>query len=114
MAVNLAGIANKKAPLQFQFEGETVNAEFHPHKMTPAYRALLSRLDAGEKLGEEERESGALMLSDMLASWDVMAGDDPFPPTYENLMSVPIELVAAGVRAIWDALGKRMSGESSS
>jgi hypothetical protein len=113
MAVNLAAIAGKTAPLTFEFDGETVAAEFYPHRMTPARRAMLMRLDAGDVVGEESRDSAATMIADMLARWDVVAGDDPFPPTYDNLLTAPIELIGATARAIWDALGKRMSAESS-
>lgn len=113
MALSLAQLANKKAALQFEVEGEMVNAEFYPHLMTPKFRALLTKIDRGETLGENNKDSAAEMVSTMLASWDVTADDagTVYPPTYDNLLNAPLGLVMAAVYAIWEALGKRMTAE---
>lgn len=112
--VNIAVLAKKTAPLVFDFDGEKVNAEFYPHRITPSYRALLSRLDSGSILDEESKSAAAKMVSELVTKWDVMAGDDPAPLSYEALLEIPLTLLGATVQAIWEAVGKQMSGESSS
>jgi hypothetical protein len=114
MALNLASLASKKASLSFEFEGETVNAEFYPHKITPTYRALLGKLENQDEVDAQTKDATATMLSDLLVSWDVVAGDEPAPLTYECLLNVPTTLVGATARQIWEAVGKQISGESSS
>lgn len=114
MAINIAVLAKKTAPLVFEFDGETVNAEFTPHKITPAYRALLNRLDSGAGLDEDAKIATAKMLSDLITKWDVMAGDEPASLDYKHLVDIPLTLLGATCAAIWSAVGKLMNVESNS
>lgn len=94
--LDLRQIAEKRTPRTFEFDGEQVNIEILPHKITPEYRAklaaLASKADAGEE-SEEEKEQDAKMVADLMAKWDVEAGGDPLEPTYENLMLAPCTLL---------------------
>ena len=110
--MNLAALLSQTVSLKIHFSGDVVNAEYLPHKMTPKFRAFLIGLDNGVEIGEAQKDSAAQMAAEMLASWDVDYDGQPFPPTYDNLLTVPIELLSAVVRAIWTDLGKRMSSES--
>lgn len=112
MALNLATLLSQTVLLPIPFGDDVINAEYKPHKMTPKFRAFLINLDNGAGLGEAQKDSAAQMAAEMLASWDVDYDGQPFPPTYDNLLTVPIELLSAVVRAIWTDLGKRMSSES--
>lgn len=107
MAVNLATLAEKTSKLQVKFADEVINAEYRPYKMTPKFRALLIGLDKDGGIGEGNKVAVAEMLSQMLASWDVETNGEPYPPTYENLVDVPVEILGAVADAVWNDLGKR-------
>lgn len=120
MAVNIAALASKKSPLKFEFEGETVNANFYPHKLTPSFRAQLNRADSEGSADEQAHGSAVRMVAELIApDWDVMAGEEPFLPTaerdwYETLTLAPQSLISAIVKAISDEVGKRMTAETDS
>ena len=106
MALNIATLADKRASLSFEFEGETINATYYPHKITPEFRVRLGQIEDAEGTSEEDRDANAQMLSMILVEWDVMAGDEPFPPTYENLMLAPQALIGRTIAEINVELGK--------
>lgn len=99
--MNIAELANKRAKRTFDFDGEPVTIEFLPHKITPEYRA---RLDAGET--GEDGSGDARMLADILVGWDVLDGETPFPPTFENLCRAPQTLLSRTAAEILMELGK--------
>lgn len=108
MALNLATLRDKIAHLSFEFEGETVSIQYRPHKLTPEYMASIRRISQSDD-GEGEQDGAnydAQVVSDVLVSWDVMAGDEPFPPTYENLLLVPQALVSRVAVEILSDVGK--------
>jgi len=117
MAVNLADLAAKKKPLVFEFEGDTVNANYYPHKLTPTFRAKLNRIDLDGSADEQAHGSAVKMIAELLApDWDVMAGDEPFQPTsernwYDTLCLAPQGLIAATVAAISNDVGKQTPSE---
>jgi hypothetical protein len=103
--LNLLDLKNKKSTLEFDLDGETVKLEFYPHKLTPETRAQLARLDETAD-DDQARDTSAQLLADVIAHWDVMAGDDPYPPTYENLIVAPQTLVTRTVMEILAVVGK--------
>lgn len=107
MAVNLATLAEKTSKLQVKFADEVINAEYRPYKMTPKFRALLIGLEADGGIGEGNKVAVAEMLAQMVAGWDVESNGEPYPPTYDNLVDVPVEILGAVADAIWSDLGKR-------
>jgi hypothetical protein len=104
MALNLTALADKKAELKFDFAGEVVRIEYLPHKITPNYMARLQTL--GDGVEDDPSNADAKMVSEILVSWDVTAGDEPLPPTYENLMAAPQSLVSRVAMEIVAAVGK--------
>lgn len=101
--MDLETLRAKRASLKIEFDGETINAEILPHKLTPEYRARLQKLAREES---EERDADAQMVSELVASWDVTAGGEPYPPTYENLREIPIALLTVTATAILEYVGK--------
>lgn len=99
--MNLANLGNRNVRRTFDFDGESVTIEFPPHKITPEYRAQLEAMskssDEDEGEGEEAREvdlaQDAKLVSELLTGWDVEWDGQPYPPTYENLMKVPVTLL---------------------
>ncbi len=103
--MDLATLRDKRAALKIEFDGETINAEILPHKLTPEYRARLQKL-AKEEGDGDERDADAQMVSELVASWDITAGGEPYPPTYENLREIPIALLTITATAILEYVGK--------
>lgn len=121
MALNLATVAAKKLPLVFEFEGETVKANYYPNRMTPEFRARLNRIDRNEAEPDEQaRGSAVKLVAELLApDWDVMAGDEPFLPTaertwLETLCLAPQGLISVAIKAISESVGEQTSGETES
>jgi hypothetical protein len=104
-SLNLLDLKNKKSTLEFDLDGETVKVEFYPHKLTPETRAQLARMDETAD-DDQARDTSAQLLADVIAHWDVTAGDDPYPPTYENLIVAPQTLVTRTVMEILAVVGK--------
>lgn len=107
MPVNLATLAEKTVKLEIKFADEVIKAEYRPYKMTPTFRTVLIGLDKENGVGEKNRVAVVEMLSQMLASWDVETNGEPYPPTYDNLVEVPVEILGAVADAVWTDLGKR-------
>lgn len=107
--MDLGDLKNKVAPLTFDLDGETVNAKFYPHKLTPEDRARLQKLADDD----ETRDTDAQMLCTILESWDVTANGDPYPPTYENLLVAPQTLVTRTALEILSAVGKLATPKTS-
>lgn len=120
MALNIATLADKTTPLQFEIEGEPVNANWYPNKLTPAFRAQLNRLDKEGTEDEQAHGSAVKMVAILVApDWDVMAGSEPFLPTderdwYTTLCLAPQPLISATVQAISNALEKPTTAETES
>jgi hypothetical protein len=111
--MDLAVLKAKRAKLKIQYDGEDVNFEIYPHKLTPEYRAQLQKL-AREASEPESRDADAVMVADLLSSWDVLLDSQPFPPTYENLQQIPVALLATIAAEILVFVGKLAMPESSS
>lgn len=101
--MDIAALAQKRAPLVFDLDGETIHAEFYPHKMTPEYRARMLRVSDD---GDTQDDSDAQMLADVLVGWDVEEKGNPFPPTIENLKRAPQTLITRTALEILGVLGK--------
>ncbi len=106
--MDLAQLTNKRAKMTFDLDGETVSAEFYPHKLTPEYRAQLQQIARGDDDGTNGngRDTDAQMIAELLADWDVTANNEPYPPTYENLVKAPQTLITRTALEILDVVGK--------
>ena len=90
--MDLAALKSKRAKIKTAFDGEEISIEFSPHLLTPEYQARLRKLASNaEEAGEEN--SDVLFLSEIMSGWDVVNNGEPFPPTKENLRSVPAALL---------------------
>lgn len=103
--MDLASLQAKTSSLTFDFEGEAITAQILPHKLTPEYRSQLQKLSK-EQTSEDAKDADALMISDLVADWDVVNNGASFPPTYENLRLVPLSLLAATATEILEFVGK--------
>jgi hypothetical protein len=103
--MDLVSLRDKRAPLNFEIDGEEVKAHFRPHKLTPEYRAQLQRIGT-DQTDDESQDADAKMLSELLIDWDVQCDGNPYPPTYENLLMAPQTLVTRTALEILAAVGK--------
>lgn len=110
--LDLAQIAEKRTPRSFEFDDETVNIELLPHKVTPTYRSKLAALAQKAQAVDGEAEDGvaqveeqdAKMVADLMPKWDVQVKGEPFPPTYENLLLVPVTLLGRVASEIMEVI----------
>lgn len=116
MGLNLASLANKKHSRTFDFDGTPVTIDVLPHKITPEYRVKLAELAKQAASGEDtedqkQKEQDAQMVADLMPNWDVEwvegEGDGeskPYPPTYENLLTVPCTLLGRVASEIMEVI----------
>lgn len=108
--MDLSDLKKKRAPIEFQFDGEWVKGEYYPHKLTPTYQAEIRRIARDEG---DDQDGDAKVVSELLASWDVTADGQPFPPTYANLLTAPRSLVTRVALEILSEVGKLATPEES-
>lgn len=100
--MDLATLQARKHKITFDIDGEAVTIEIQPHKITPEYQARLTKL-AAEDSGQDD---DVTMLAELIVSWDVTCGGEPYLPTYENLLKAPRTLITRAVVEILEAVGK--------
>lgn len=96
--MDLAVLATKRVPRDFEFAGEPVHMECLPHKITPTYRVQLSALAKLARAEKEERspeqkEQDAQMIADLVPAWSITMQGEPYPPVYENLLDTPVTVL---------------------
>lgn len=112
--MDLTALREKKAKIKLTFDGEEVNCEFLPNKITPEYWARLQGLSTAEATEEETGNRDVVFLADTMPWWDITAGGEALPPTRENLRLCPNSLLAAIVGEILDYVGKQAVPSSAS
>lgn len=65
-----------------EWNGEKFSFDARTNILTPEWLQMNTDVD-------EKPENLARMLANTLTNWDITMGDDPFPPTFENLRKVP-------------------------
>ncbi len=102
--MELSDLLNKTASFTIEYQDEKIQVEIYTGKLTPQYRADLVAALTAET--ENRKDEYATMLSDLIASWDVILNGEAFPPTYESLVRLPYQLLAQMVNQVSDFLGK--------
>lgn len=103
--MDLASLKTRSVKLAIEFDGETINLEILPHKLTPEYRSQLAKLSR-EQADENAKDADAAMIAELLSSWDVVNEGEPFPPTYDNLRLVPMTLLVCVATEMLETVGK--------
>lgn len=116
MALDIKLIEEKREDLEFEFAGEPVKGKCFPFRVTPRYLASLRKLAAkaepaaaGNAQQEEDSavsKGDARMVAELIPEWDVVAGDQPWPPTPENIGNTPSALLGRAALAILELVGK--------
>lgn len=103
MSISLSRIANNKAPLTFQYDGETVNLVYYPSRVT---EKVFAQLQSFSKMNEANMTEGFAsfnaMLVNLIESWDVFEDDAQttvFPLDADRLAELPfafrVQLIGA-------------------
>jgi len=103
--MDISTILNRTAPLAIDYCGEKFTVNVFTDRLTPQRGTELTR--RVEKDAEESHNFTALILSELLESWDVTKDGEPYPPTYENLQGVPFTLLQHLYDKVSSWLGER-------
>ena len=110
--MELNDLLNETSPLKATYKTHEFNLNVFTEKLTPAYKARLIALTTinEEHEGEKDapadvKDENAQLLSDLIESWDVVLNGAPYPPTYDNFLSISYPLMAALMKQITTHLG---------
>lgn len=96
--------------IEVVYEGERVTVTYVPARITPRWEMeFTSAL-------QDEWKSRAVVetLAAVVERWDLTDGGEPYPPTVENLMQLPVDFLIAVFTAIMEAQApNRRNGASS-
>lgn len=106
--LNLTAVLETTVNVPFIYKEDTVNCVVYLERATPALRQELA--DAAEK---RDDDAVRLLVSRLIKSWDVVADDEPFPPTFENTLLLPYAFLikaAEAVMSLWQGNPTTASG----
>lgn len=88
------------------YQGESISVTYLPALLTPRWEAEFNEALRGDW------KSGALVqtLAAILECWDLTANGEPFPPTGENLMRLPVDFLVAVFMAIMEHQAPKATG----
>lgn len=110
--MDITALKSKRAKIKVYFDGEEIICEIKPNVLTPEFWARLQELSTATEADKEN--SDVLFLADLMADWNITAGDEPFPPTQDNLRQAPIALLGAIAREVLDYVGKQAAANNAS
>jgi hypothetical protein len=120
--LELNDLLMKTADVTAVYNGFTFKLEVWTEKMTPSYKVRLIQLlmdsaeaeaeQTGDSDGQPEKnrapqikDEHAVMLADLIKSWDVVLNGEPFAPSYDNLIKLSFQCLAVLTREISTFLG---------
>ena len=95
--MRLEDVINSTRQVEVTYQGQSLNVQWDAAKLTPV---LLDRM-AGESVSAMDMVAA---LVELLVSWDLMDGDEPYPITTESLQVLPAEFLSAILKGITDSL----------
>lgn len=94
--MDIQALKSRTRQVVVEYEGEKLTVEYRPGALTGA---LVDRVTTAA--GEQGQSAViAEALSEVVAGWDATCGGEPYPPTHENLMALPLRLLSDVFRAI--------------
>jgi len=91
MPLNLADLRAKRRTVAVEWEGETINVEYRPQAVNPAFESSLRNLVQNSS-GKTEAEQWAVVLG-AVSGWDLVDGKKPLPVSTEVLSELPSSLL---------------------
>jgi len=101
-----AALLKKTRTTTVEYDGERITITYAPAKITPRWEQAFNEALKGEWKSRAVVET----LADALVEWDVTDGGKPFPPTVDNLVQLPMDLLSAVFVAIME--GQRPNRQS--
>ena len=115
MSFNVSTLIDETVDVSFTFTHEStgkigeINARVKKEFLTPAYGQMLVDFESNSDFLSVARE-----LSYVATDWDMDYNGEPFPPTFENLRRLPMNFLAAFIRAITEQwAGKQKMSKAS-
>lgn len=104
-----SALSKKTRTIEVEYEGERVRVTYYPARITPRWEQ-----EFNEALKDEWKSRAVVEgLASVLADWDLVDNGEPFPPTEENLVQLPMDfLVAVFTRIMEDQRPNPKSGGS--
>ncbi len=94
--MDIQALKSRTRQVAVEYEGEKLTVEYRPGALTGA---LVDRVSTAA--GEQGQSAViALALSEVVAGWDATCGGEPFPPSMENLMALPLRLLSEVFRVV--------------
>ncbi len=114
---DLLSILNDTIEVDITYRVLEIKAQVYTEKLTPEYKAQLVVLASVKSEGAEDQETqdkdeNALLLSELIESWDLTNDKQPYPPTYENLARLSFPMLSCIARAISLKLGALANPQS--
>lgn len=90
-----------QADVSFTVLGEEVNVKVNLGGLSPSSQTLLLGFEQGDN-----QDLGALVkiMTEIIFDWDIENNGEPFPPTYENISSIPVEVLGILLSGIIDGV----------
>lgn len=113
--MELQDLFSETTEVSTEYKGRTFKSQVFTERLTPAYKASLILLITQADEGEKRKDETAQMLADLHQSWTdgdgqpIVLEGQPFPPTYENLMKLSFQLLAALLRSVTTHLADSVS-----
>lgn len=94
--MDIQALKSRTRQVTVEYEGERLNVEYRPGALTGAL------VDQVTTAAGEQGQSAVIAeaLAQVMAGWDATCGSEPYPPTHENLMALPLRLLSDVFRAI--------------
>jgi len=94
--MDIQALKSRTRQVTVEYEGERLNVEYRPAALTGA---LVDRVTTAA--GEHGQSAViAEALSEVVAGWDATADGQPYPPTPENLLALPLRLLSEVFRVV--------------
>lgn len=84
-------------PLVVQWQDEDVKVQYDPNVFTPR---LVSQLEAAQLGGKSMGDALVGMLDKLLADWDITQDGEPFPPSPDNIATLPMGFLVAVIQGV--------------
>lgn len=105
--MDLSTFLQKTAPVEVEYDGETVRVDYYPRSYTAETHAIARRIQeyaADPARQDEAMELANQMLCRLLAGWDFTEGGKKLPLTVENLARFPLLFKQAVTQAVMEAM----------
>lgn len=92
---DLTSFANETRTDTIELQGTPVTVTYTPDVFTPEMEEQVATAPA-----DAQARTLAKLLEALLVDWDITKGEEPFPPVYDNLKTLPVTMLVGVVSGI--------------